>query len=185
MAYTHAFCVFGFWIFDSFCGIITACPNCVPVVLMFVQKVALAIFGLTFSLLLLELVSRYLPQDVTKTGNGLVEEERIFTASRGMKFEPNFNRVWTGLGRPTIWAFNDLGYRERGIQRDKPEGVFRILFIGDSVVMGFGVEEYESLPRQLEDVLRPIKLVSDMFHVQVLNLGIQGYSTSQYLAVLQ
>lgn len=141
--------------------------------------------GIIFSFILLECLVRLLPPKITKIDYNLIGEERIFTSSRQIKFIPNLNRVWTGLGRPTIWSFNDLGYRERGIQLDKPSNIYRIVFLGDSIIMGFGVEEYESLPRQLEDILRPQKLTSGMAHIQVLNLGIQGFSSPQYLAEMR
>lgn len=141
--------------------------------------------GIVFSFFLLELFVRILPPRITKIDYNLIKEERIFTFSRQIRFIPNLNRVWTGLGRPTIWNFNDLGYRERGILLDKPSNIYRIVFLGDSIVMGFGVEEYESLPRQLEDFLRPQKLTPGMSHIQVLNLGIQGFSSPQYLAEMK
>lgn len=149
------------------------------------RNLILVFMGILLSLILLESLVRILPKNITKIDYGLAEEERIFTTSRQVKFIPDLNRVWTSLGRPTIWNFNDLGYRERGIQLNKPSNIYRIVFLGDSVVMGFGVEEYESLPRQIENILRPQKLIPGMSHIQVLNLGIQGFSSPQYLAEMK
>lgn len=149
------------------------------------DKILLAVLSIFLSLLFLEIIVRVLPKDITSIDFNLVGEDRIFTSSRDMKFRPNLTRTWTGLGRPTIWHFNELGYRERGTQIEKPENIYRIAFLGDSIVMGFGVEEYESLPRRLENFLRPQNLVDGMTHFEVLNFGIQGYSTPHYLAVLK
>lgn len=149
------------------------------------KNILVAFIGIFLTFFVLEVIVRVLPKDLTKIDYDLIKEERIFTSSRQMNFIPNLNRVWTGLGRPTIWNFNEMGYRERGIQLDKPSNIYRITFLGDSVVMGFGVEEYESLPRRLENALRPLSLKPGMVHFQVLDLGIQGFSSPQYLSVLK
>lgn len=149
------------------------------------NKLAILFSSLLLGVFIAEVLLRILPQKITKLDYSLLEEERIFTPTRSFKFRPNLTRVWVSLGRPTVWHFNELGYRERSIQIKKPENIFRIVFVGDSVVMGFGVEDFEAFPRQLERLLKPRKFHKDMVHFEVLNLGIQGYSTPDYLDVIK
>lgn len=149
------------------------------------SNIAIAFFGICLAVGFLGVLVRILPQNLTRIDYGLTGEERIFSASRGFKFRPNFSRVWTGLGPPTIWHFNNLGFRDRPVMIAKPANIFRVVVIGDSITMGFGVEDYEAFPRRLEQYLKPSQVGSQMTHIEVVNLGIQGYSTPQYLAVLK
>ena len=44
-------------------------------------------------------------------------------------------------GKPHAWnEINSLGFRDREHSLQKPEGVFRVLVLGDSVTEGFGVD---------------------------------------------
>src|SRR3989344_1598392 len=92
------------------------------------------LFGFLVAALAMEIVLRILPKDLTKLDYGLLEDERIYTFSRYVKFKPNFTRVWTGLGEPTVWHFNNLGFRERAVFINKPQNIYRIVVIGDSIV---------------------------------------------------
>lgn len=141
--------------------------------------------GLLVGVLLLEFLVKILPQEITKIDNSIPGDERIYSLTRFVKFKHNFSRVWTGLGPPTIWHYNNLGFRDRPVSIQKPENVFRVVVIGDSIVMGFGVEDFESFPRDLEQILKPQVVDPKMKHFEVINMGIQGYSSPQYLALLQ
>jgi hypothetical protein len=70
---------------------------------------------------------------------------------------------------------------ETSFARPKPEGTYRIVLLGDSVLFGQGVEVEETLPELLRDRLarrstRP---------VEVVNLGVDGYNTVQEAAALR
>lgn len=146
----------------------------------------LLILGSTVvSIFLLELLVRVLPENITKIDNSIVSDERIYSATRNVKFKPNYSKIWTGLGKPTIWHYNNMGYRDSSIQKVKKENVYRIVFIGDSLVMGFGVEDFEAFPKRTEFALKPKSVDPLMKHFEVINMGIQGYSTNEYKAVLE
>jgi hypothetical protein len=68
---------------------------------------------------------------------------------------------------------NALGYRDREFAADK-KGRRRILFYGDSFVVGVGVPSGLALPKALERRLGP--------EVEVLNLGVYGYGPDQSYA---
>ena len=148
-------------------------------------NIIIILSGFLVSFLIIEIIIRLIPEEFTKIDYSIVRDERIYNLSRGVKFKPNLSRVWTGLGPPTIWHFNNLGFRDRAVQINKSENVFRIVVIGDSIVMGFGVEDFESFPRKMEQILKPQIVNPNMSHFEVINMGIQGYSTPQYLAVLK
>ena len=60
---------------------------------------------------------------------------------------------------------------------EKPDGVFRILLLGCSTTFGWGVEDHETLPAQLEAVLR----ARGFANVEVINGGQPGYTSHQGL----
>ncbi len=70
-------------------------------------------------------------------------------------------------------AVNKLGMRERELKRDKKTGTRRILFIGDSVTFGTGVDARwrfsDFISRALQD------------DTEVINAGVPGYGNDQEL----
>lgn len=73
---------------------------------------------------------------------------------------------------------NRYGYRDREFSKNHPTGpTKRILFLGDSFVMGLNVSPEQTWPKALE------QLLGNGF--EVLNLGIAGYGPDQSLTELQ
>ncbi len=81
----------------------------------------------------------------------------------------------------TTFRVNSLGFRDDEISREKPEGVFRILLIGDSFVEGEGVESEQTGANVLE------RQLSKKFEkpVEVVNMGVMSYSPIIYRRVLE
>lgn len=77
-------------------------------------------------------------------------------------------------------SINEEGFRGRAFTPAKPPGVFRVAVLGDSYVFGHGVEEGETFAAQLE-----ARLQTPARPVEVLNLGVIGYSTDQELLLLR
>ena len=75
---------------------------------------------------------------------------------------------------------NSHGMRGAEISKEKPEGVFRIAILGDSVAFGYGVAEGEGFPVLLEKKLNE-HLDTE---VEMLNFSVVGYSTIQGLLLL-
>ncbi len=93
-------------------------------------------------------------------------------ARLGWRLRPDAEVHW--LGVPV--EVNSLGVRGPERSHDAAEGVKRILFLGDSVVFGFRIEEdADTLPMQLERSLR----ASTSSEVEVINAGVGGWSTWQ------
>lgn len=77
---------------------------------------------------------------------------------------------------------NSEGFRSPEISPVKPEGTVRVICLGDSLTFGHGVEERFAYPRALERVLR------ERFPQrgwEVVNTGVEGYSTFQETVQLQ
>ena len=81
----------------------------------------------------------------------------------------------------TTFRVNSLGFRDDEISREKPEGVFRILLIGDSFVEGEGVESEQIGANVLE------RQLSKKFEksVEVVNMGVMSYSPIIYQRVIE
>lgn len=87
------------------------------------------------------------------------------------------------IGRSNIpIRTNALGLRSAEVTLPKPEGVFRIIALGDSVTFGWGVREEDTYPAQLGELLAALH--PDQ-RFEVINAGVSGYGTWQESAWLQ
>jgi lysophospholipase L1-like esterase len=79
------------------------------------------------------------------------------------------------------------GLRDRERTLDKPADTFRILALGDSITMGWGVPQDETYPAQLERKLNAAtpERAGRARRFEVLNLGIGNYNTDQELVRLE
>lgn len=81
------------------------------------------------------------------------------------------------------WKFiiNSKGFRDiREYEHQKPQGVFRILVLGDSFTVGWEVQQDETYASVMERYLKENGL-----NAEVINAGIQGYSTAEELVFLE
>lgn len=76
---------------------------------------------------------------------------------------------------------NELGYRTGPVA--KPDGVFRVVFIGDSWVFGMGVSEAQAFPKQFEKAARELNTGSSK--VEAWDLALPGYNTVNEIAALE
>jgi lysophospholipase L1-like esterase len=93
---------------------------------------------------------------------------------------------WTGdeFGAPVV--INSKGLRIPETPYEKPDGVFRVLALGDSWTFGFRMQEADAYPRQLEQVLNERAVErGDLRRIEVINAGVIGYSTDQEAAYLR
>lgn len=151
------------------------------------QRVFLVIFGVLTGILIGEVSIRLLSGRVIKADFTPRDDTRIFSPTRGYEYKPDSSRNFTGLGIPVIWHFNNFGFRDRAFSINRPIGkVYRIAFLGDSMVMGLGVEDYQALPRQLELTLQPKAYSPSPQFFEVFNFGLWGSTASQtYTAILK
>lgn len=74
------------------------------------------------------------------------------------------------------FSSNGFGFREREFSHEKPDGVYRILVLGDSMTFGVGIDSDHRYTNLLEEMLN---LKSKSKRYEVLNFGMGGYSTDQ------
>ena len=89
--------------------------------------------------------------------------------------KPNLGITWGG-GRI---ATDEFGLRNEH-PAAKPQRVYRILTLGDSVTFGFGVDQKRSFPAVLQDLLN----TKGGQQYQVINAGIPGYNIADEGALL-
>ncbi|MEJ2151288.1 MAG: SGNH/GDSL hydrolase family protein [Chloroflexota bacterium] len=100
----------------------------------------------------------------------------------GWRLKPdNDVSVWTA-GTLVRVSTNSHGWRDVEHTVAKPEGVFRILVLGDSFMEGDAVSDEDTFARQLETVARQ----DGLENVDVINMSVSGYGTLQsYLAYVE
>lgn len=140
-------------------------------------RVALAGLGFGIALILAELlVGAFLPtcaQDLYET------DERI-----GWALAPGLQTVYAPCAHPwstirTRVETNELGLRDVERSREKSEGVFRILVLGDSFTEALQVEREQAFVARLERLLN--ERTGGTPRVEVWNAGVSGYGTDNEL----
>src|SRR3989304_6283252 len=86
--------------------------------------------------------------------------------------------VLNSLKNNPVWeiSFNDEGFRDDNFPREKYPSVFRIVCLGDSWTVGSNVNQNESYPYILEELLNK-EYPGAKF--EVFNLGVFGYTSYQ------
>lgn len=77
---------------------------------------------------------------------------------------------------------NSLGMRDRNYAAQKKKNTFRILMLGDSHTLGWGVKLEDSFTKILE---RSLNENSDDFSYEVINCGMYGYGTAHQYQFLK
>ncbi len=93
-------------------------------------------------------------------------------------------KIPKSLEQNPVWeiSLNSEGFREREFPAGKPSTVFRIVCLGDSWTFGTNVGHKESYPQTLGSLLKQEFPGRD---IEVLNLGVLGYSSFQGLELLR
>ena len=93
--------------------------------------------------------------------------------------QPGSHYEWQGI--PV--DINSHGLRGSETTYEKPPATFRILNLGDSVVMGWGVRQQDAYGRQLESLLN--ESGKSNLNFEVINAGVPGWNLENALAYLQ
>lgn len=105
------------------------------------------------------------------------------SANPRLLFEPvpGFKASATGDFEEYLGSGNRLGYRDRDYAEAKPEGVLRIVVLGDSIAAGYGIERME----EMFPAILGRRLGETGLRVEVLNFGVTGYNTEQEVETLR
>jgi len=90
---------------------------------------------------------------------------------------PGAIRTWGPDASSKHIQINKWGHHDDDFPMKKKTLEFRGLILGDSITMGHGVTSDETFSNQLEDLLEKKDTRYKTF--QIINTGVQGYSTSQ------
>ncbi|MBI4436137.1 MAG: hypothetical protein HY590_01795 [Candidatus Omnitrophica bacterium] len=134
-------------------------------------------FGVGLALLVAEICLRlFFPQDLIRPQGVQLDQEIIYT------LKPNTEAHFKGTSvRMYHLKTNSVGIRERETSFHKPNHVFRILLLGDSISMGEGVEFEETYLKQLELLLEAAHIKG----VETINAAIRGYGNDQELILFR
>lgn len=89
------------------------------------------------------------------------------------RFIPNASGFWKSLEFNASYSINSIGLRDREISRNKPQGMRRVLMLGDSFTEGNGVEAKDAFPARVQALVDAAGLSTRW---EVLNAGEGGYS---------
>lgn len=82
----------------------------------------------------------------------------------------------TAVGWPPWEDYNHDGVRDREHALAKPAGTARVVFLGDSVTLGYGIEPRQAFPQVIQD-----RLAAQGISAEVFNISLGGWSTRQEL----
>lgn len=91
------------------------------------------------------------------------------------KHRPNAVRSWGIHYNNKLIQINSYGHHDDDFPLKKGAGNFRGLMLGDSITMGHGLSREETFANQLEVLLNS----TNRRPAQIINTGVQGYSTFQ------
>jgi len=106
------------------------------------------------------------------------EADRVALIRRFRPSLPDFlqhNPTWT-------IALNSQGFRAPEFETPKPRSRLRVVCLGDSWTFGANVDQDQAYPQRLQALLRLAFPAAD---IEVLNLGVFGYSSFQGLELLR
>ena len=138
-------------------------------------RIASVVFTVAYTLLFLECFIRIFAP-------ALIMPRYVVDAPYGIRVnEPNCS-IWHETQEYSInIRTNSKGVRsDREIPYEKPRGTFRIIALGDSFTIGYGVSIEDLWLTQMEKELR-----ANGVNCEVVNLGVSGHSTSEELILLK
>ena len=109
-----------------------------------------------------------------------IETSLYWTNYSPSYFSYNSSQVHKSCDFNVKYNMNNLGFREEDFDFSKPNKKTKIIMIGDSMIMGHGVKESDTIPRILEKKLR-----ANNHDSQVVNLGLSAANPSLYSQVFR
>lgn len=151
----------------------------------FVKKILpkffLIILGVLLALSLGEVLVRKFNPQLTFSNNIYPYDFHCFIKGNDyywLKLKPNSNCLLKSNGgyfEDVYFKTNSLGLRSPEISPQKAENTLRILFLGDSYTIGWGVRENQAFPRVVEKNLQQIYPDKK---IEVINAGLIGTGPS-------
>lgn len=172
------------------------------------RKIILGIIYIAFFLIVVELITKayfLLPNSYKKIQDTLIREKKLVDDTRvleGFDWDRDLNYKWKGgremndlfrfnlIGDPYSEIVNKEGFRIPAaednsasiIEKIKNEPGRKIICIGESWTMGWGVNYNESYPEQLQQILDG-QAREEKY--KVFNLGVISYTTFQGVQIME
>lgn len=102
----------------------------------------------------------------------------------GWKLKPGVSGDWKEEGASFVQV-NSEGLRDREHKKAKPPNTLRVAVLGDSFTEAIHVPVEQTFWSKLERKLGNCEAVKGRKKVEVINFGVQGYSTAQELVMLR
>lgn len=99
-----------------------------------------------------------------------------FNEMLGWSLKPLSHGISNRTGYKITYHINSKGVRDDETSYEKPEGIFRIVLLGDSRTFGFGVPIEKHFSALLEGYFKG---------VEVINMGVSGFGIDQELLYLR
>ncbi len=106
-------------------------------------------------------------------------EDGLFTRDRDGDLRYRLTPGFEAVLHDRRYTINSLGFRGEEPKVWGQPSVRRIVLLGDSYAFGLGVDQDQTLAKQLEKRVRATE------PIEVLNLGVPGYQTGQELALAE
>lgn len=111
------------------------------------------------------------PANTLKPGEHLENYHSQYDEELGWVHIPG-RRIEDFYGPGLHMSINRDGLRGKGDYiGNKPAGIYRAVFVGDSMTMGYGLDDEQTYPARLQRINNG---------VQAINMGMGGYSTCQF-----
>lgn len=141
--------------------------------ILFLLFIPLAIFLLVSELVLRVYLSNHIFYDVEMSRYALTLKVDSPNPAIGHHHRPSAEATLMGVSIRT----NSDGFRDDEVPVEKGER-HRIIFLGDSLTLGWGVEKSDTFEQHLEDSLNEIR------PTEIINLGVGNYNTTQEVHLL-
>lgn len=132
---------------------------------------------MSMTLCVLEIVSRVALAVLHQTWGPTVPPQlHRFDPYLGWALAPGVCATSKRTGNRVTYCINEKGLRDDDVPYEKPEGIFRVVLLGDSRSFGFGVPIEQHFSRILEGYFD---------NLDVINMAVDGYGIDQELLMLE
>ncbi len=107
--------------------------------------------------------------------SGTMKNELTYSGIKTHAHIPNISKKLMGINITT----NSFGFRDKEYKLKKPKKTYRIMMLGDSLTLGWGVKNKYIFPTLLEKKLNNSIINKS---IEVINTGVGNYNTEQEVA---
>jgi len=142
-----------------------------------VKHLTFCIVGIIIGLFITEALIRLFPPTTIKERlRRLIGERKVTCIASDPvlhhRLIPNCHGVMKSLDFETEVKTNSLGLREKEITTPKPEGIYRVLILGDSFAQGWGIDQ----SNRFSDLAQQELQQQGREDLEIVNAGVNSYS---------